>query len=252
MAGELILIIEDNENNRILVRDILEASGFRTAEAATGEEGLTLAFGLAPSLILMDIQMPVMGGFEAAHLIREHESTTGVRTPIIAVTARAMKGDREACLEAGMDGYVPKPIQSRKLLALMAELTGSTPASGEDDDATINDSAVLDETRLMATVGGSRELAGELAEIFLQELTPRMTDIDSAIKAGDAEKLRFTAHALRGSAASLSAGAVSTAAGSIETMARNGDLIAAATAFVALQYESEKLAARLKSLAKQS
>ena len=247
-----VLVAEDNAVNQKLAETILDRAGHQVVIVDDGRQAVAAIQREGFDIVLMDIQMPVMGGFEAAHLIREHESTTGVRTPIIAVTARAMKGDREACLEAGMDGYVPKPIQSRKLLALMAELTGSTPASGEDDDATINDSAVLDETRLMATVGGSRELASELAEIFLQELTPRMTDIDSAIKAGDAEKLRFTAHALRGSAASLSAGAVSTAAGSIETMARNGDLTAAATAFVALQDESEKLAARLKSLAKKS
>ena len=247
-----VLVAEDNAVNQKLAETILDRAGHQVVMVDDGRQAVAAIQREGFDIVLMDIQMPVMGGFEAAHLIREHESSTGVRTPIIAVTARAMKGDREACLEAGMDGYVPKPIQSRKLLALIAELTGSTPTSGEDDDATINDSAVLDETRLMATVGGSRELAGELAEIFLQELTPRMTDIDSAIKAGDSEKLRFTAHALRGSAASLSAGAVSTAAGSIETMARNGDLTAAATAFVALQDESEKLAARLKSLAKKS
>jgi signal transduction histidine kinase/DNA-binding response OmpR family regulator len=243
-----VLVAEDNLVNQKLAASILDRAGHEAVIVGDGREAVTAMQRDRFDVVLMDIQMPVMSGFEATQLIREHESGKGVHTPIIAVTARAMKGDREACLAAGMDGYMPKPIQSRKLLALMGELTGAGVHSEEKDAGPVSARAVLDETRLLATVDGSRELAGELAEIFLKELAPRMKEIEAAIKAGDAERVRFAAHALRGSAASLSAGAVSASSESLEAMARRGELASAKAELATLKKESKKLRARLKGL----
>jgi CheY-like chemotaxis protein len=111
MAGELILIVEDNDKNRKLVRDVLAFKGYRLAEAETGEEGVRLARELRPALILMDIQLPGISGIEALAQIRADESTRAI--PVMAVTASAMSTDRSKILAAGFDGYQSKPINVR-------------------------------------------------------------------------------------------------------------------------------------------
>jgi HPt (histidine-containing phosphotransfer) domain-containing protein len=170
--------------------------------------------------------MPVMGGFEATRLIRELEAGSGRRTPIIAVTAHAMKGDREACFEAGMDGFVPKPIQSAKLLEMLERLgTGSMPGqNGQAASADTDHPDALDEVALMKLVAGNRELAGELAELFLEDLEPRVSEITDAVTERDADRLRAGAHVLRGSAGTMKAEIVSAAAGVLEAMGRSGEL----------------------------
>jgi CheY-like chemotaxis protein len=114
MAGELILIVEDNDKNRKLVRDVLAFKGYRLAEAETGEEGVRLARELRPALILMDIQLPGISGIEALAQIRADESTRAI--PVMAVTASAMSTDRSKILAAGFDGYQSKPINVKGFL----------------------------------------------------------------------------------------------------------------------------------------
>ena len=111
MAGELILIVEDNEKNRKLERDILQFHGYRTVEAETGEDGVTLAQASPPALILMDIQLPGIDGYAALEQIRGNRATTHI--PVIALTAFAMDGDRDRVLSSGFDGYMEKPISVR-------------------------------------------------------------------------------------------------------------------------------------------
>jgi two-component system cell cycle response regulator DivK len=115
MANELILIVEDNEKNRKLVRDVLTFTGYRLAEAETGEDGVRLAKELRPDLILMDIQLPGINGIVALGQIRD-DPTIG-RTPVIAVTASAMTQDRQKIMAAGFDGYQSKPINVKDFLA---------------------------------------------------------------------------------------------------------------------------------------
>jgi two-component system cell cycle response regulator DivK len=112
MAGELILIIEDNEKNLKLVRDVLQFNGYRTAEAMTAEDGLVLARSQHPALVLLDIQLPGMDGFAALQHLRADPITKS--TPVIAVTASAMERDRQKILEAGFDGYMTKPIRVKE------------------------------------------------------------------------------------------------------------------------------------------
>jgi two-component system cell cycle response regulator DivK len=122
MAGELILIVEDNDKNRKLVRDVLAFKGYRLAEAETGEEGVRLARELRPALVLMDIQLPGISGIEALAQIRAHDATRAI--PVIAVTASAMSTDRSTILAAGFDGYQSKPINVRGFLdAVQAALS---------------------------------------------------------------------------------------------------------------------------------
>ena len=115
MAGELILIVEDNEKNRKLVRDVLQFKGYRTLEAETAEDGVRLARESRPALILMDIQLPGMNGIEALGHLRADPSTRDI--PVIAVTASAMMQDRQQILAAGFDGYQAKPINVREFIA---------------------------------------------------------------------------------------------------------------------------------------
>lgn len=113
MTGELVLIVEDNEVNLRLLRDLLQAHGFRTLEAMTAGEGIALATEHRPDLVLMDIQLPDLDGVAALQRLRAEPQTTSI--PVVAVTAFALTADRERISAAGFDGYVTKPIETRKL-----------------------------------------------------------------------------------------------------------------------------------------
>jgi two-component system cell cycle response regulator DivK len=114
MAGERILVVEDNALNMKLFRDVLVATGYRTLEATTGGEAVELATEHAPDLVLMDIQLPDLGGVQALGRLRANERTAAI--PVLALTAQAMDGDRERFLAAGFDGYLSKPVNVRELI----------------------------------------------------------------------------------------------------------------------------------------
>ena len=122
MAGEQILVVEDNGKNMKLFRDVLRATGYRTLEASTGEQALMLAARRGPALVLMDIRLPDMTGVEALGLLRRNERTA--RIPVLALTAQAMKGDRERFIEAGFDGYLSKPVDIDELLTTVEQYCG--------------------------------------------------------------------------------------------------------------------------------
>jgi len=130
MAGELILIVEDNEKNRKLVRDVLQYRGYQTIESESAEEGIRLARESHPALILMDIQLPGMSGIEALGHLRADPGTRGI--PVIAVTASAMTHDRQKILAAGFDGYQSKPISVRGFLDTVREMLDRRPPAGGD------------------------------------------------------------------------------------------------------------------------
>lgn len=128
MANELILIVEDNEKNRKLVRDILQHKGYQTLEAESAEEGIRLAQGSTPALILMDIQLPGMNGIEALGRLRGDPKTKKI--PVIAVTASAMTHDRAKIMAAGFDGYQSKPINVKEFLVAIREMLDRPRAGG--------------------------------------------------------------------------------------------------------------------------
>ena len=123
-----ILVVEDTEDNRQILRDLLSMAGYEMVEAHDGAEGVEKAAEHRPDLILMDIQMPVMDGFETTAAIRTREKETGGHLPIVALTAHAMKGDEEKARAAGCDGYITKPIDTRRLGAQLAAVL-DTPAT---------------------------------------------------------------------------------------------------------------------------
>ena len=125
MANELILIVEDNEKNRKLVRDVLAFKGYRLAEAETGEDGVRLARELRPDLVLMDIQLPGINGITALGQIRGDPTIS--KTPVIAVTASAMTHDRQKIMAAGFDGYQTKPINVKDFLAAVRAMLDRQP-----------------------------------------------------------------------------------------------------------------------------
>jgi CheY-like chemotaxis protein len=122
MAGELVLVVEDNDKNRKLVRDVLKHKGYEVIEAETGEDGVRLAKERKPRLILMDIQLPGIDGIEALRQIRADETTRG--TPIIAVTASALDRDRQKIMAAGFDGYQSKPLNVKGFMAAVEAVFG--------------------------------------------------------------------------------------------------------------------------------
>jgi two-component system, cell cycle response regulator DivK len=119
MLGERVLIVEDNEKNMKLFRDVLQATGYSTLEATTGEEAIELSVSQAPALVLMDVQLPGIDGVEALERLRQNERTASI--PVLALTAQAMSGDRERFLEAGFDGYLAKPVDVGELIETVRE-----------------------------------------------------------------------------------------------------------------------------------
>jgi len=120
MANELILIVEDNEKNRKLVRDVLQFKGYQTVESETAEEGIQLARAQKPALVLMDFHLPGMNGIEAFKVLRADPQTSAI--PVLAVTASAMTEDRQKIMEAGFEGLQTKPINVREFLEAVAQI----------------------------------------------------------------------------------------------------------------------------------
>jgi two-component system cell cycle response regulator DivK len=127
VAGELILVVEDNEKNRKLVRDLLTVKGYQLLEVETGEDAVRVARERHPALVLMDIQLPGIDGIEALRRLRADPETAAI--PIVAVTASAMTHDRQKIVAAGFDGYQAKPISVRPFLALVREVLDRPPRS---------------------------------------------------------------------------------------------------------------------------
>ena len=123
MPGELILVVEDNDNNRLLVRDVLQASGYRVVEAENAEDGLRMAAEQRPDLILMDIQLPGINGMETLKLLRADAETRDI--PIMAVTASAMTHDRQKIMATGFDAYQSKPLNVREFVEAVRALLGA-------------------------------------------------------------------------------------------------------------------------------
>ncbi len=192
-----ILIAEDNAVNQRLAVKLLEKRGHSVAVAGNGHMVLAALARRQFDVILMDVQMPDMDGFEATAAIREHEQTTGAHQPIVAMTAHAMKGDRERCLAAGMDDYISKPLRAADLYNTVERLAADTPA---DRPAALTESAdeIFDEATAIERVQGDVELLKELVDIFFKEYSHLMPEIRAAIAANDAAGVRRAAHTLKG------------------------------------------------------
>jgi len=238
-----VLLAEDNVVNQRLAATLLERRGHKVTIAGNGREAVAAVSAQAFDVALMDVQMPEMGGFEATAAIRAAESERGTpRLAIIAMTAHAMKGDRERCLAAGMDDYLTKPLDPRRLCALVEELAPggrATPPGVEPDTMPVE---------VLARVGGDRALLAEISRLFVEDAPRHLQRIREALDAGDSESLRRAAHGLKGAAANFDAEGVVNAARALEEMGRSGEPDAQNAAWNALTTEMEQLVTMLRTM----
>jgi len=247
-----VLVAEDNPVNQRVATLALNRHGHEVVIATDGGEALARLEEQTFDVVLMDVQMPDMDGFEATRRIREREKPGGRRVPVIACTAHAMTGDRERCLAAGMDGYVSKPLDVKRLLAVVAScLEGpSAPAPAATAVAAVVPPAESEpppwsRAEALARVVGSEEALQEISDIFVKDVPGLQADIARAVAAGDGEALKRAAHRLRGSASFFEATAVVQAARALETMGESGDLTGAATGRVQLDAQISRLVGAL-------
>jgi signal transduction histidine kinase/DNA-binding response OmpR family regulator/HPt (histidine-containing phosphotransfer) domain-containing protein len=238
-----ILLAEDNAVNQKLATIMLEKRGHEVVVAGTGIEVLSILenSGSKPfSLILMDVQMPEMNGFEATARIREKEKLAGGHIPIIALTARAMKGDKEECLQAGMDGYVSKPLKLDELLSAIAKVEPDRMMVGGGS------TDVFDRSLALTGIEGDLDLFSEIVQIFISSSPMMMSQIREAIRRTDAAGLESGAHALKGSVSNFGAQTAVTLAQKLETAGRSRDLGTAVNVFSELEIEIECLSKALE------
>jgi CheY-like chemotaxis protein len=222
-----ILLAEDNPVNQKVAVAMLERRGHRVVKAANGREVLAAFQECDFDLILMDVHMPEMDGMEATALIRRQEDFTGKHVPIIAVTANAMKGDRERCLNAGFDDYVSKPIRPEQLFDAIDSLELARTCQTAAVAAPVGHPP-FDRTALLARVEGDVEILREMVSLFLNQCPRLIQEMETAIAAKDASPLVRAAHTLKGSVGSFNCDAAWEAAQHLEDLARDGDFEKAA------------------------
>jgi two-component system, sensor histidine kinase and response regulator len=257
MRGLRILLAEDNEVNQELALSLLKKHGHSVRLANDGREALSAWEKESFDLILMDLQMPVMGGLAATAAIRRKERDTGAHIPIIAMTAHAMKGDRENCLAAGMDGYVPKPISVKDLLEGIDAVAGDSKGGQKSPEAepvsrfsSAQTSSLVDRQALLVQVDGDTELLRRMVSIFLADAPERLEAIRAAVESNNAESLARLAHRLKGAVSNFSSEAVARAALQLETIAQKRDLSNAPEAYQELKTMIERLTPELTELIK--
>jgi HPt (histidine-containing phosphotransfer) domain-containing protein len=184
-----------------------------------------------------------MDGYAATAAIRSRESET-TRLPIVAMTAHAMKGDRERCLAAGMDEYITKPLDPRQLCAVVEQMASGAPVDDQRGQLLTIPAEVL------ARVGGDRALLAEISRLFVDDAPMHLKKIREAIDARDGESLRRAAHGLKGAAANFDAEGVVSAARSLEEIGRTGDFEGEDAAWRALEVETDQLIRVLQSVCK--
>ena len=251
-----ILLAEDNPINRRVAVHLLGGRGHQVTCAGDGHEALRLIEADSFDLVLMDLQMPVLGGEEATAQIRMSEQGTRRHLPVVAMTAHALKGDRERCLAAGMDDYIAKPIRARQLFEVVeryapggaatveepatssgatepmpSETTHREPApplpNALELDPGGNDSTAFDVAAALAAVGGDRGLLKEIVALFRADAPGWLGELADALAAGDSVRLRRIAHTLKNSAGYFGAGSTYALALELEERGRNNDLTGA-------------------------
>ncbi|MGH7136589.1 MAG: response regulator, partial [Pirellulales bacterium] len=185
-----LLLAEDNPVNQKFVTHVLAKRGHEVQVASNGRVALDALETSEFDLVLMDVQMPEMGGFEATAEIRRRERATGGHMPVIAMTAHAMKGDRERCLESGMDDYISKPIQASRLCELVEKTAGALPCDRGE--------SVFDTQSALARLAGDEELLQELIRTFVDQWPAWRQELQDAGSAGDLAQLRRLGHTIKG------------------------------------------------------
>lgn len=260
-----ILLAEDNQVNQILAVRMLEKRGHRVTLANNGQEAVELAAKGGFDVILMDVQMPVMDGFEATAAIRQRERVAGGHVPIIALTAHAMKGYREQCLAGGMDDYVSKPIRGQELFSVLERVVPHVVAEGSAAETNQSNAGSLGAAEparpdisghppfnvatALSRVDHDRTILRDLVDAYQQDAPRLMTELARAVQAGDAGQVKYHAHTLKGLVAIFAAEPAQQLALQLEIMGKNNDLSQAASTFAALQQEIARLTPALAALA---
>ncbi len=258
-----ILVAEDSEVNQVLALAMLDSLGHEAVIAGDGEAALRALARSTFDAALMDVQMPVLSGLEATRRFRETEAGSGARLPIIAMTANAMRGDREACLEAGMDGYLAKPIRRQQLAeALAAAATksflppnaltnGAAPGSPSvlavAPAATESTAPAIDLAGALAMMNGKPLYLARMVNGALATLSPSLVAAQSELAAEDWAALERTAHSMKGSLAALLAKPAAASASALEQAARSQASAVASGALASLETKTRALLPALEA-----
>ncbi len=240
--GALVLLVEDNPVNQEFALAVLQSIGCLVDVAKNGEEAVRATNSKQYDMIFMDCQMPVMDGYEATRRIR----ASGVRVPIVALTAHAMEGDRERCTEAGMDDYLVKPVRPNALRAAVARTVGR---SAEPDPLR---ALGIDKDDVVARLGGDAGLLADVARIFVSHCPLMLGALADARKSEDASAIASAAHAIKGSVSNFTEGRPYELARDVERLARGGDTAAALEEMPALVVEVERLRVALDTVGRAS
>jgi two-component system, sensor histidine kinase and response regulator len=253
-----VLLAEDNESNLIVARAQLERMGLDVIVACDGQQALDLLASETVDLVLMDCQMPVLDGFAATLALRERESGSGKHLPVIALTANAMKGDRERCVAAGMDEYLAKPYTGEELLAVLAHWLPAerrnvmTAAATPQSELELKDVAPLDPAALKKiralSPDGSDVLVQQVLAAYLKAAQREWGRFDQGLADGDAELLARAAHALKSSSFNVGANGLAERCGVIEQFGRDGQMRQLLTRVDGLRAEWKRVEAALKAL----
>jgi CheY-like chemotaxis protein/nitrogen-specific signal transduction histidine kinase/HPt (histidine-containing phosphotransfer) domain-containing protein len=241
-----VLVAEDNEVNQEVIREILGNLGVECDIVANGELAVKAAISNQYPLVFMDGEMPEVSGYQATKIIRNHERRVGNLGPggkpimIVALTAHALEGDRQACVAAGMDDYLTKPINPDQVISVIRSCVsrgGQGPAQGNSPPQRTDvkpapslavlppgDLARFDLESLLARCSGDQEFVARLLGKFEAKARADLKALEESSRAGDAEKIAFVAHSIKSSAANLSAGRLREAAAEMERVARSGDI----------------------------
>ncbi|WP_174239971.1 response regulator [Acidobacterium sp. S8] len=243
-----ILLAEDNLVNQELASRLLEKRNHNVTVVSNGREALGALEKNNYDLVLLDMQMPEMDGFEAVRILREKEKSTGKHQPVIAMTALAMAGDRERCMAAGMDGYLSKPIRPQELDETLDEFlepkeelsTGSYPPSIPNNS--------IEVIPLLDLIDDDRVLLAELVEIFRKQYPDKLQAAQRAIDLQKPADLERVGHALNGALGNFSATDASALAAKLEEIGRSADLSAAQTVLDRLVLELGRVMRALDAL----
>jgi len=245
-----ILLAEDGLVNQKVAVNLLKQRGHKVTVANNGQEALTALDRESFDVVLMDVQMPSMDGFEATSIIREREKESGAHLPIIAMTAHAMKGDRERCLEAGMDGYIAKPIRAKDLYKTIDATVLRIRESQPPKKNTAESKEELDRDQILERTGGDAETLNEIVELFLVESEKLMARIRDAITTENTSELQRAAHTFKGSIRIFGVERPAAAALRLERMGRDKNLANAEKAWSDLVKEIGSLIPMLRNLVK--
>ncbi len=244
-----ILLAEDNHINQKLAVRLLEKRGHTVTVVNNGLEAVLTLEKRSFDLVLMDIQMPEMDGITATGAIRSREQQTGVRQPIVAMTALVMKGDRERCLNADMDGYLSKPIRPQELESVLERYTGHKRESHAPvEEASPAPHQAIDVPELMERIDGDLGFVAELLEIFSEDYPQKMKAIRSCIQSSDADGLKRGAHSLKGALGNLAAVHAASLAARLEQIGASGDVEGARLVLDELDEELPRVVSSMNEL----